>query len=580
MIDDIWQQTVLEAIEHLVGAEQTAKLAAAWNEHAERDKVEVTFLGPYSSGKSTLLRRLIVDGGGQVPEWLTVSGRRETFELNAVDVGELTFTDAPGFAAGNELHDELAHDALALSDAFLLVVPPQLLTTDREVIGSVLSGGYFHGHPNTGVDAATIAVVAQADSMGVDPEDDVDGMRRLAERKRTELRAQLDEAAGIALHGLQTFSVAADPYEAQARQAQPQRSAFDPYREWDGIADLAAALAALPARRDELRRAAGFRYFCRIGGDVAAQAGAMVDEMTAAAEELRARESAWAGQKARVDALIEAARAGLQTTLIELVSELGDELGADQADSRSEVDQRIALSVEKWAQRWESELDLALREADIEVDDRLGRPRAERTEEFLRSITVGPASIDAPEPNSRVFKLLAENRNELFKVARSTFEVWAREPLDQLLAEGRKTKSAAAVSNAKKAGAKAAQGRDASAKVNKALALDAGLQLVDAVFTIATAIEAEKRRQQADEQRRRQREEARNRVEHSATCLANAIVDGVDGEPGWRAHGDAALETLRERHGLRGGDSSTDDLLQQVAAKRQVVSALRELLAR
>ena len=224
MTTDTWQRAVLDVIERLVGAEQTAKLAGEWSEHAARDKVEVTFLGPYSSGKSTLLRRLIVDGGGEIPEWLTVSGRRETFELNAVDVGDLTFTDTPGFAAGSELHDELAQDALALSDAFLLVVPPQLLTTDREFVGSVLSGRYFYGDPCPDVGSVTIAVVAQADSMGVDPDDDVEGMRQLAERKRSELRAQLEDAADVSLAGLQTFCVAADPYEEQARQAQPQRS--------------------------------------------------------------------------------------------------------------------------------------------------------------------------------------------------------------------------------------------------------------------------------------------------------------------------------------------------------------------
>jgi len=579
MIDDTWQRGVLEAIERLVGTKQSAKLADAWSEHAERGRVEVTFLGPYSSGKSTLLRRLIIDVGGHVPEWLTVSGRRETFELNAVDVGELTFTDAPGFAAGNELHDELAHDALVLSDAFLLVVPPQLLTTDREVIGSVLSGRYFHGHLRSGVDAATIAVVAQADSMGIDPEDDVDGMRRLAERKRTELRAQLDDAAGVALDGLQTFSVAADPYEEQARQAQPRRTAFDSYRDWDGIDELTSALAALPARHDELRRAAGVRYFCRVGGDVATQADALIDEMAAAAEELRARQTAWAGQRVRVNALIEAARTNLQTILVELASELGEELSADRTESRSQADGRMTVAVDKWAQRWDGELDLALGEASMEVDDRVGRPRAERTEEFLRTITVGSAKIDAPEPNSRVFKLLAENRQELFTVARKTFEVWAGEPLDQLLTEGRKNKSAAAVTTAKKAAAKAADAKVSSAKVSKALALDAGLQLVDAVFTIATAIEAEKRRQELDEERRRQREAARDRIAHFATALAGAIVDGVDDDPGWRAHADAALETLRARLGLKGGDNSTDELLEQVAANRRVVSELRTLLA-
>ena len=82
---------------------------------------------------------------------------------------------------------------------------------------------------------SAIAVIAQADAMGIDPEDDVDGMRELAERKRSELVQQLEDTAGRALPGLQVLSVAADPYEEQARAAHPKRSDFDPYREWDGV---------------------------------------------------------------------------------------------------------------------------------------------------------------------------------------------------------------------------------------------------------------------------------------------------------------------------------------------------------
>ena len=43
MTDETWQHTVLETMERLVGAEQTAKVAGEWSEHAARDKVEVTF---------------------------------------------------------------------------------------------------------------------------------------------------------------------------------------------------------------------------------------------------------------------------------------------------------------------------------------------------------------------------------------------------------------------------------------------------------------------------------------------------------------------------------------------------------
>src|SRR3546814_8280300 len=114
MINETWTQAVLSVFERLVGAEQAAELASSWAGHAARDKVEVTFLGAYSTGKSTPLRSLVVDSGGGVPDWLTVSGGRESLELNDVDVGDLPLTVVPGFAAGNVRHDKTAHEPLAL----------------------------------------------------------------------------------------------------------------------------------------------------------------------------------------------------------------------------------------------------------------------------------------------------------------------------------------------------------------------------------------------------------------------------------------------------------------------------------
>lgn len=573
MTDDTWQHAVLEVLERLVGAEQTAQLAAQWSEHAARDRLEVTFLGPYSSGKSTLLRRLVVDGGVEVPDWLTVSARRETFELNAVDVGDLSLTDAPGFAAGNDLHDELAQDALALSDAFLLVVPPQLLTTNRELVGSILSGRYFFGEPLNGVDRATIAVIAQADSMGIDPDDDVDGMRQLAERKRSELIAQLEDSAGIPLPGLQVFCVAADPYEEQARNPQPRRSAFDPYRSWDGIAEVTAALATLPVQAAELRRSAGIRYFCRLGADIAAQASAVADELQASGEELRARRTEWTQQKAQVDAVVDAAKADLHTTLVVLSGELSDELGADQAESRHQIDQRMAVTIDQWAQRWDGELDLVLGEAGIQVDERLGRPRARRTDEFLRSIAIGPTPTETPQPNSRVVSLLNSIQGELNDIARQTFELRTGESLDRLL-KGRRAGSGAETATS------VAKAKNVSDKaIRAAHSLDASIQIADAVMTVITIVDAERRQQELDVQRRRQRDEAREQIERNAAIASDDIVEGTGGKPGWRARADAALGILREQLGLSDNDAAIDDLLQAVAAQQQLISDLRALLA-
>ncbi|WP_421119866.1 hypothetical protein ACE2AJ_00460 [Aquihabitans daechungensis] len=573
MTDDSWQHAVLAAMERLTGVEQAAKVAAAWSEHAARGKVEVTFLGPYSSGKSTLLRRLVIDGGGRIPEWLTVSARRETFELNAVDVGGLTFTDAPGFGAGSELHDELAQDALVLSDAFLLVVPPQLLTTDRELVGSILSGRYFFKDPRSGGDQVVVAVIAQADSMGIDPDDDLDGMRQLAEHKRVELIAQLEDAAGIPLPNLQVFCVAADAYEEQARQTQPERSAFDPYRDWDGIEALTIALHALRGREAELRRAAGVRYFSSVAVAIASQARTVVDELQASAEELRAREIEWTLQAARVETVVEAARADLHSTLVALAGALSEELGVDQAESRQHIDERMTVTVEQWAQRWDGDLDLVLGEAKVQVDDRLGRPRARRTEAFLRSLTIGVDNTGAAQTNSRVINLLNDTSAELQGIARQTFELYSGESLDHLLKEGRRAAPAAG-STARLAKAKAASDKAAKA----AHSLEASLQIIDAVMTVVTIVDAERRQHELDAQRRREREEARDRIESNAAVISTEIVDGTGGEPGWRVRADAALGMLRERLGLTSSDSAIDDLLQTVAAQQLAVSELEALV--
>ena len=74
--------------------------AADWDAFARVDRPVVTLFGSYDTGKSSLLRRLIADGGGTAPAWLTISARHETFEVNDVEVGGCVVRDTPGFAVG------------------------------------------------------------------------------------------------------------------------------------------------------------------------------------------------------------------------------------------------------------------------------------------------------------------------------------------------------------------------------------------------------------------------------------------------------------------------------------------------
>src|SRR5437867_870606 len=99
-----------------------ADMRARWDAHAKREGVVVTLFGPYDSGKSSLLKRLLVDDGRTMPDWLTVSGRRETFELQEVVLLGIVIRDTPGIAGGNEQHEVVAREALLLTDVIALVL--------------------------------------------------------------------------------------------------------------------------------------------------------------------------------------------------------------------------------------------------------------------------------------------------------------------------------------------------------------------------------------------------------------------------------------------------------------------------
>lgn len=561
-----WCDQVAASIELLAGPATRSEALAAWEEHEARDVVEVTLIGPYSSGKSSLLRRLLADEGIDVPNWCTVSGRRETFELNEVAAGSVSFTDAPGFASTNVTHEQLAEDALALSDAFILVVPPNLMTSRLPLAASFLSGSHYFGRPGGELANKVIAVIGQSDTLGVDPEDDVDGMRELAERKSGELVSQLEDAGVGDLAELRVFVVAADPYEEQARNRSPSRESFDAFREWDGMADLAAAITSLAGRQTELRDAAKLRYFSRIGRAVVDEGSALLEQSKSAADDLRARSAELAQLKVRGDALVEAAEADLQTRLVSLGTEMAEELSGTDTDATAKVGGAVAEVVERWAARHDAEVDLFLGEAESQIDRRLDRPAAEHTAAFLRSLVAGESGERSQDVNSRVVRLLNDMHSDVEGVVRDSFEMKMGHSIEKLLKDVDKLK------HPKTGGAgTSGEGVAAAGKVGKAARAaqiaDGGLQVASGVIAIVTTIDAEVRQHRLDEAVREQREKARDALEQAGTTFASNVVRGTGDEPGWRARVAAGLDVIRESLGVPedpGAINATADEVQRL----------------
>jgi hypothetical protein len=552
---------VLDGIGRVAGAEVRDETDALWQEHAARERTEVTVLGPYSSGKTTVLRRLLAEAGVELPEWLTVSARRETFELNEIDAGELTYTDAPGFAAGNELHSLLADDALSLSDAFLLVVPPQLLTSNRADVGAVLSGEHFFGRPGGRVAQATVAVIAQADTLGPDPQDDLEEMLKLAERKREELRHQLTDAGAGDLRHLAILAVAADPYEEQAHEVQPEASAFDEFREWDGIDRLQEALGALAGERDALRADAQLRFAARMGRMVHADGAAVLEEITAAAADLESRHKQVVHLQTRTRATVEAARADLAGRIVAMGAELSDELSAADADGEAKVQARLEQVVERWARQWDGEADLLLSEAEVEVDRRLARPGAQRTGAFLRSLLEPRQEKPQDAPNSRIIRVLNDIHDDLNKTTRSAFEAKLGGSLEQL------AKSAAKVKHPKTGGNSASAGI-----AQRAGNVQAGLQIADGILNVVVTIDQEVQQGKLDAELARRRELARDRIQRAADELADEVVGQ------WRVRLDDGSAQLANRLGVTAARADLDGLTADIEDRRRSLDALQATL--
>ncbi|MEJ7785465.1 MAG: GTPase [Solirubrobacteraceae bacterium] len=563
-----WCDQVLLGIRELAGPAVADDARAAWSEHAGREAVEVTLIGPVSSGKSSLLRRLLAESEIESPPWLTISARRETFELNEVVAGPISFTDVPGFASRSELHDRLAEDALTLSDAFLLVVPPNLLTSRIDLVADVMAGTYYFGRPGGSVPAATIAAIGQSDTLGPDPADDVDGMRELTARKAIELTQQLEGAGAGDMASLKVVAVAANPYEEQPREAQWERESFKEFAAWDGVHELHHELLALADRRDELRAAARTRFMARVGLRVLDQGQQAVDRAGSTAAELRARLSESELQRDRASALVRSAKADLESRLVNSGTELAEQLTDDETAGAA-IEQRVNRIVDDWASLWEGRADALVGDTETNVVERLHRPASQETLRYVRSLadTASTAQEQADHTNSHVVNLLNRINGDVDEIARKALEANMHASLAEVITGLSKV-------------AHPKTGGRAFKAAEVATHLTAGIEVVGGVLGIVTTIDAEVRQGRLDEALRQRREEARDRLDIAAKTLAEAIVEGDDGGSGvgWRQWLDARLDAQLSALGLPDDPSGIDRMVKDAERSRVSLGAFETLL--
>lgn len=362
---DVWFDEVDEMLRDILGAEGTDAIAKDWQLRGDVAGPVVTVFGAYDAGKSSLLKRLLVEAGEPVPDWLTISARRETFEIGEANAFGCTFRDTPGIAGGNEEHEAIAREALGVSDVILLVLPPQLLTGDRDAVLAVIFGKIFSpsGMPMGG---AVRTVIARLYEGSVDPTDDVEGYREFVAGKRAEWHELLSKQQ-LTQPDTDVFTVAADPYQLVGNDPAPLKESYgEAYRAWDGIDQLIVALSALPGQLPSLRTASRHRFYRMRLQVVQESVQQQLGELSLEREQLSNRHEGIALQREQLAALLKAARAALdaaveETLLTATRAQVSVETINDFLVPR--LDQAIAL--------WWNEQNAILKRQISEMDSRL-----------------------------------------------------------------------------------------------------------------------------------------------------------------------------------------------------------------
>ncbi len=529
-----WIGQAWSALESIPGAsDAVAQERRRWEEFRNLGTLELVVFGAYDAGKSSLLKRLLVDWRAPVPDWLTVSGRRETFESKRAEAPGLGLTDTPGLGSGNSEHDDLTLEAMRLADAYLWVLPPQLVTTGKERFLEVLFG-------DVGIADATIAIVARMDEAGVDPSDNETGFTALCVKKREELSSLV--AAASSVRKLRSVHcVVADPYQMVGNAPNPEPEIYDVGRTWDGIEKLAEEVRSLAEKRDELRPQAGARFVRLLLSDVRDELARLGEDLALSKEGMDNEVDRHALYEQRLDALQRQARAELHRRIEDAllsVSRSGD-AGADSIRSLEEA---LAKVVDDWAEGSFAEYRQLVGELELEVRERMAGPSMDGFRRLAQEAEAQEAKAKGPkiDPLKTGRKALAFGpalRKAFEKYAAAELGMTIKVAADRLqkLESSGETVEAFIKSQGRRASFRGAEhAKKASQFVKWASVLDAvgplveqlGGALLEVAGEVMTAKRAEERAQQRLELRHQLRAEA-EKLEEAAAADFDSTCEGL-----------------------------------------------------
>ncbi|WP_238419517.1 GTPase [Gordonia sp. 'Campus'] len=242
---DEWMTTVNAfCADDLELADAIRKIAAT-----EHRKPSVVILGDYSAGKSSLVKRLLVEMSGSVPEDLQIRGSVATSSVRTYELDHIRLIDTPGFQSGQASHDEQALGAVAGAALVLVVVHVNLLIGDLSLLETIVKG------TETAVSkrGRVLYLINRSDELGTDPTSAPIDYLLLRRRKAGELIAAL-ASRDILVDPAEVHALAGDPFGEVGSRMDVTRTDFDSNRDWDGVEPLARTLDTFSGRESHAGR--------------------------------------------------------------------------------------------------------------------------------------------------------------------------------------------------------------------------------------------------------------------------------------------------------------------------------------
>ncbi|WP_436522126.1 GTPase [Actinoplanes sp. HUAS TT8] len=231
-----WRAELEEAARHDPGLFDVVR--TFWRVDGARPAVAV--LGDYNSGKSSLLRRIVVDSG---PPPYPVFGIRASPATTAAvhyRLPRLDLVDTPGLQSGRDGHDAAALEAITEAALVLVVLQINLLVGDTSILEDLLRGSATLAAKGT----RTLFLVNRSDELVVDPRIAAGDFVTLRENKRVELRAAFATRA-VDVPADRVHCLSGDPFGLIGDDPAAEAGDFDEHRLWDGVGALTGALAGL-----------------------------------------------------------------------------------------------------------------------------------------------------------------------------------------------------------------------------------------------------------------------------------------------------------------------------------------------